>query len=48
MFRTLKRHLAIRRLNRIITPNPEYARRRAAQMKGERKERFLEAVKGVL
>ena len=48
MIRTLKRHLAVKRLNRIIKPNPDYARRCAAQLKGERRARFLEAVRDVL
>lgn len=44
MIRTLKRHLAVKRLNRIIKPDPAYAKRRAAQLHGERKERFMQAV----
>ena len=44
----LKRHLVKRRLQKTMKPNPEYARRCAAQLKGERKARFLEAVSDVL
>ena len=44
----LKSHLVNRRLQRTMKPNPDYASRCAAQLKGERRERFLEAVRDVL
>lgn len=48
MIATIKRHLAIRRLKRLVKPNPDYARRCAAQLPPKRRERFLRAVRGVL
>lgn len=48
MIATIKRHLAIRRLKRLVKPDPDYARRCAAQLPKERRERFLRAVRGIL
>ena len=44
MFKTLKRQLAVKRLKGMMKPDPAYAKRRAAQLHGERKERFMQAV----
>ena len=44
MFKALKRQLAIKRLQATMRPDPAYAKRRAAQLQGERKERFIKAV----
>lgn len=48
MIATIKRHLAIRRLRKLVKPDEAYIARRAAQLHGERREAFLRAVRGVL
>lgn len=45
---TIKRKLAVRRLRKLVKPDPAYARRCAAQLPPERRERFLRAVRGVI
>ncbi len=44
MIATIRRHLAIRRLKRLVKPDMDYARRCAAQLPKERRERFLKNV----
>lgn len=44
MLKTLKRQLILHRLKGTMKPDPDYAKRRAAQLHGERKERFMQAV----
>lgn len=44
MLSHIRRKLATRRLKAMLKPDPDYARRRAAQLTGERRERFMRAV----
>lgn len=44
MFKRVKRSMAVRRLKDMTKPDMAYAVRRAAQLSGERKERFMRAV----
>ena len=44
MFKSIKQSMAAKRLQGMTKPDMAYAVRRAAQLSGERKERFMRAV----
>lgn len=44
MLKTLKRQLAIHRLKGTMKPDPDYAKRRAAQLPEPRRSNFLRNV----
>lgn len=48
MFTYLKRKLIQRRLKATMRPDAAYARHRAAQLSGDRRDRFLRNIEGLV
>ena len=48
MIAFIRRKIAVKRLKALVKPRPDYARRCAAQLPPERRERFLRNLEGLV